>query len=389
MSSGAKTILLINELGTGLGHVAALLPIGTALAQHGHRVVFAMADILRAAISIRLAGFPVLQAPHWPGRRTEKPTSYADLLELNGYGSVSALSLKVQAWQDLYDLVEPDLIVADHSPTAALAAYRTTPTVLVGNGFAMPPHDLPVFPVLQPGGAALTSETRLLEVVGEVQSQRRRPAPETLPGLLASEFRAVLTLPELDPYLGQRDERVLGPIEPFPPYLPVSAGRTVYAYLGMEHPEISEIVAGLAMADADVTCHLRGDDGRLSEFLTGRGVTVLEDPADLASMLPGCTAVVSYASGGMSHAALAAGRPQLTLPYDLEKYAAAAALEGLGVSCTIGSGMAASEVAVRIGTLIGDAKFAHQAAVCAQSILARTQVDALGIIVDSCEELLA
>jgi len=384
----AKTVLLINQLGAGFGHVSALLPIGAALAGRGHSIVCSMADMLHASLSLRRVGFPVVQAPVWPGRRSDEPSSYADLLVLNGFESVPALMLMVQAWQDLFDIIAPDLIVADHSPTAALAAYGSIPTVLVGNGFAMPPHDLPGFPILQPGRDALAPEARLLEAVCEVQDRRGRPAPPSLPGLFAAEFRAVLTLPELDPYDSQRNEQVLGPMGQLPPYRPSPPSRSVYAYLATDHPEIEEIAAGLALADADISCHVRGDNGRIAEFLAARGVAVLEEPADLANTLPSCAAVVSHGSLGMAHAALAAGRPQLTLPHDLEKRSAAAALDGLGVSSTIIDNVDASTVAAQIDRLISDSEYGHRASVCAQSILARPSADALGTVVDACEDLL-
>lgn len=389
MPASGKTVLLINELGSGYGHVAPLLRVGSALAARGCRIVCAMGDVVRPGLLLRRAGFPVVQAPVWPGLRTERGAGYGDLLVLQGFESVPALMLMAAAWQDLFDLVAPDLIVADHSPTAALAAYKTIPSVLIGNGFAMPPHDLPEFPLLRTDRAPLAPEAKLLEVVREVQERRGRPAPATLPALFAGEFRGVLTLPELDPYGGQRSEGVLGPIEALPPYAPRPTGRAVYAYIGTEHPGVREIVAGLAAVDAEVTCHVRGDPGSLSASLEEHGVTVLAEPADLTEALPACAAVVGYASTGFAHAGLAAGRPQLTLPYDLEKDAMAASLDRLGVSRTLGVGLSPADVGDAIRALLDDDRCANHAAVCAQSILGRPRTDALSAIVEGCEALLA
>jgi UDP:flavonoid glycosyltransferase YjiC (YdhE family) len=389
VSAATKTVLLINELGAGYGHVSPLLRVGTALAARGCRIVCAMADVVRPSLLLRRAGFPVVQAPVWPGRRLESAAGYSDLLALHGFESVSALMLMAGAWQDMFDLVGPDLIVADHSPTAVLAAYKSIPTALIGAGFTMPPDDLPEFPLLLPDARPLTPEANLLGVVGEVQARRGRPTPPTLPALFAAEFRAVLTLPELDPYLDQRTETVLGPIEPLPVYVPAPSTRSVYAYISTDHPDFREIAASLGTANADVQCYVRGQTGLIGASLEFRGVTVLEDPADLTNVLPNSAVVVGHASSGFAHAGLAAGRPQLALPHDLEKEVTAASLDRLGVSRTLATRLTASDVTEAIEALLSQDGYGHHAAVCAQSILARARVDALETIIEECEKLLA
>jgi UDP:flavonoid glycosyltransferase YjiC (YdhE family) len=389
VATATKTVLLINELGAGYGHVAPLLRVGTALAEHGARVVCAMADVVRPGLLLRRAGFPVLQAPKWPGVRAEKGSSYGDLLALLGFDSVPALMLMTSAWQDLFDLVVPDLIIANHSPTAALTARGSIPLALMGNGFELPPTDMPAFPSLKPGVAPLADEAKLLETVTEVQRHRGRDTPPTLPSVFAAEYRGICVLPELDPYGEQRSgEPVLGPVEPLPTYRPRPDDRSVFAYIGVEHPDLYEISAGLGAADADVTCHVRGDPGTIGALLTERGVTVLVEPADLIEVLPASAAVVGYASAGIAQAALAAGPPQLALPYDLEKDATAAALDRLGVSRTLGVGIMASQVCDALDAVLSEDRYAHHAAVCAQSIMGRGPTDALGTIVEACLTLL-
>ncbi|MDH3232509.1 MAG: hypothetical protein OEQ29_03215 [Alphaproteobacteria bacterium] len=389
VAPGAKTVLLINELGAGYGHVDPLLRVGSALGVRGYRVVCAVADVVRPGLLLRRAGFPVLQAPRWPGVRSEKGAGYSDLLVLLGFESVPALMLMTGAWQDLFDLVMPDLIIADHSPTAVLTAYKTYPTVLIGTGFELPPAHLPEFPILRDDKEPLAPQAKLQEVVSEVQKHRGRAEPPSLPALFAAEFRGLRVLPELDPYAGLRDEPVIGPMEPLPAYMPSPNSRSVFAYIGDEHPNTRDIAAGLGAAEARVICHVRGDQGAIGASLEKSGVTILADPADLTEVLPACDAVVGYASSGLSHAGLAAGRPQLALPYDLEKDSTAAALDRLGVSHTLEAGLTASAVAGAVEALLSDDRAANNAAVCAQSIMGRTPTNALETVVQACEALLA
>jgi hypothetical protein len=199
-----RTVLLGWELGAGLGHVRRLLPLAHALAAHGQRPVLAVKNLVEPWPALRDVPFPVLQAPvypprPWPGPRPFLAAGYADLLAGVGFADFDDLWPMVQAWQALLDLVRPALVVCDHSPTLCLAACGAVPTLVVGNGFTVPPVAQPTFPPLIPGQALRVPEAELLAVVRRVQRQRGLPVPVTLPGLFAASERWVTALPELDP----------------------------------------------------------------------------------------------------------------------------------------------------------------------------------------------
>ncbi len=387
MAAGDKSVLLVNELGSGFGHVSNLLAIGRALAAVGYHVTCAMADLVRPAVLLRQAGFAVLQAPTWPSVGHGKTACYADILALIGFENAPALMLMTAGWQDLIELVKPDLIVADHSPTAALAAFGVTPVVMVGNGFTLPPDNVDEYPMLAPDAAPLVPQSRLLEVIREVQGNRKRPAPETLPGLLSAAFRAVLSLPELDPYADVRSEEMLPVLDALPVYTPRRAARSVYAYLTDYHRELRTIADALARVDAEVSCYVSGHTD-IAAVLARGGVHRLDEPADLTVTLPQVSVVVSHASMGMAHAGLVAGRPQLVLPYDLEKDCVASALDNLGVCDSLHPPFDSSDIARSIEQLLGPGSHEDHAAVCAQAVLAREPVDALAVIVEACVKLM-
>lgn len=387
MATGTKSVLLVNELGTGFGHVSNLLKIGRALAALGYRVSCAMADLVGPAVLLRQAGFAVLQAPVWPRKGHGGTACYADILALIGFGNAPALTLMTAGWQDLIELVKPDLIVADHSPTAALAAFGVNPVVMIGNGFTLPPDTVDEYPMLAPDAEPLVAQSRLLEIIHEVQNNRQRPAPETLPGLLSAAFRAVMSFPELDVYADIRSDNMLGSLDAMPIYTPRKTARSVYAYLIDYHPQLSTIADALVKVDAEVSCYVSGGADVAAALARG-GVHLLDEPADLTLALPQVSVVVSHASMGMAHAGLAAGRPQLVLPYDLEKECTARALDALGVSLSLHSPFNQGDIVRSIEQLLGPGSHEDHAAVCALAVLAREPVDALAAIVEACAGLM-
>ena len=114
-------ILYIWEFGGGLGHLAMALPLANAYRARNHEVAFAVKDIAAAGTIIPADSYPVYQAPVWhptPDSGARRPVSYAEILLAYGFGNPDNLVSMVRAWMNLFQLVKPDLLVLDFSPTA-------------------------------------------------------------------------------------------------------------------------------------------------------------------------------------------------------------------------------------------------------------------------------
>src|SRR5438105_2551119 len=137
------TILFAWELGEGLSHLAQIAPLAKELSRRGHKVFAALKDLSRAARVFEPGIVSFLQAPHRTRRTSsnciDSPRTFPHILYNNGFGDVAELGAMVQAWLYLYQIVQPRLIVLDHSPTALLAS-RMGPAkrVLLGSGFFTP-----------------------------------------------------------------------------------------------------------------------------------------------------------------------------------------------------------------------------------------------------------
>jgi len=390
---GNRTVLFGWELGAGLGHVRRLLPLAKALAAHGCRPVFAVRDAAEGVAELRGASFPVLQAPTRP--TTADPSflavSYADVLAVRGFAAVEELAPIVQAWQALIDEVRPALVVCDHSPTLCLSAYGAVHTVAVGNGFTLPPADLPTFPLMLPGRAPLVPEAELLAVVREVQARRGRPAPETLPGLFGRADRFLTVLPGLDPYAGLRQELPLGPLGPLAPPTPPPARPAFFAYLSAETrnlDNLENLLAGLARSGYPGIVYLRGASPEMRGRLRKPGLDILEAPLPPADAMAGASVVVHHAGVGMAQHALAAGRPQLVFPGHLEQVLNAQLLHRLGVGQYVLGPVAEEVAAGELQRLIRDRAAARRAAARAAALRKGDPWDSLPRITEHCLVLL-
>lgn len=383
-------VMLGWELGGGLGHVRSLLAVARGLAAYGHRPVFVLKNVVEPQAVLHDTPFPVLQAPVWPATcGAFRAASYADILAIRGFADPDGLEALVAAWQALIDLTGAELVVADHSPTLCLAAYRTLPVVQLGNGFSVPPADATAFPSLDPQAAPLVPPERLLAVVQEVQRRRRRPAPETLPGLFAGGTRFVRSLAELDPYRAVRKDPAVGPLQPLPePSAPPDRPR-LFAYLSAEFPGVEHVLTALSAAGWVGSAYLRGASPEFRASARRGGLEIHETLPPLAELLPRVSVVLHHGGAGVAEAALAAGRPQVLLPQHLEHELTARALEGLGVSTALTGAVPAPAVGQALSRLLTGSRFSASALAWGETLAARGRQALLGTIVARCLECLS
>jgi len=388
-----KTVLLAWELGEGLGHIGGLRLIAKELAAQGWQPILALRDVSGTNAILKDDGFRVLQAPVLanpipPEGRPFGPSGYADILAIYGFSDADILGPMVAAWQNLIDLVKPDLIVADHSPTLCLAAHGTVPVVIVGYGFTVPPCDLPEFPVLRAEVPPMASESQLLDVVNQVQAHRDRPTLDRLPDLLRGSMRAVCTYPALDPYRRFRREPAIGPLEPVPDFAEPPEKPHLFAYLASDYKAIDELAVALGDLKIPVSVYIRGRPGAIRIFLRKRGVTVYDTPPSLGEVLPVSSVVLSHGGIGMVHAALAAGRPHIVAPRHMEASLTAKSLQslGIGVRMDVPAG-GASMVGATLIDIMRQDSLAERAAQMGSNLGAQPMADAMTKIVSYCNAL--
>lgn len=338
-----KTILLVSELGEGLGHVAPLLIIANAIqakAADPLRLVFAVKDAIGARSAFKDSGFPFLPAPtvKTSAFSISNTASYIEILGHIGFTRQNVLDSAVATWDNLYELVSPDLIIAEHSPTACLAARGRYPTLQVGSGYTMPPAQSAEFPALKAGMAVPPVHALILDHVNRVLKTRKVNRLEHLPQMLASEQRAVFTIPQFDPYHGLRKEAVLGTYNEKISFAALPERPHIFLYAGAVAEQLDTMAQAVADTGVTVSAYLGSQETPAKHYLKSMGARVHDTPPHLCDVLAEASIVVSHGGAGLSTAATLMGRPQVVLPIHNESLLTAGRVEHYGLGLVIEKG---------------------------------------------------
>lgn len=206
-------ILLCWELGGSLGHLVPLQQVAEYYLQQGHEVWLASKYTHSVADVFYDTPVKLLQAPRLPGMQGDKlktARSFSELLYNVGYGDKAGLYGAVTGWQTLIRLVQPDLILADFSPTVFLACRgKPVSVIAIGSSFSIPPpdtRDSVFFDNPQAEQIAHQAEALVVSTVREVCNQLNIPGIDAIYDLFDSAQSYIFRLyKELDHY--QRPER--------------------------------------------------------------------------------------------------------------------------------------------------------------------------------------
>jgi UDP:flavonoid glycosyltransferase YjiC (YdhE family) len=341
-------ILLTWELGLNLGHLTRLLPLAQRLRADGHAVLVASRDMQAAATILGPAGVPFVQAPHLPTGipLAHRATGYADILLSQGWSDRSALWGLTQGWVNLLRMFNPDRAILDYSPTMSLAARVVgLPTVLVGNGFELPPatDPLPHFPGFSWASAAkaAVSEALALSHANWVLQSFGGRTMTALRDLMTEGQRLLVTYPELDHYGPRSDVEYIGPLHgqlrvPRVDW-PEGVGPKIFACLRPDTSHVQIILSALASIPARVVCVAAGFSRKQLEKFLASHIRFASGPVDLES-LSDADLCITYGAEGTMLKFLAAGVPQLVSPWHVETFMAVRRVE----ACGLGSGITGS-----------------------------------------------
>ena len=356
-------VLFCWELGAGLGHLMQMLPLARCLVRSGHRVAVALRHLSQSAADVfGRCGVSFLQAPFRSSGTLPyaRPASFAHLLGNVGFHRDGELFVLAGAWRNLLRLVKPDLLVADHAPTALLAS-RGLPLrrAVIGSGFCYPPDECP-FPVIRPEAEAAgvdlhrlaEDERRVLDRANRLLAVWGQEPMDRLSRLYADvDGDFLTTFPELDHYPCRRGGRYWGPVLAAPDEAgdgngsrngnsrsavrwPDAPGRRVFAYLKQSRA-LDRVLRMLHERRCPTVAYVEGvPPAELRERFKSPSLGFEDRPLDLRRVAAECDLAVLNGGHGATAEMLLAGKPVLQVPLVLEQLMTARAVEQFGAGAS-------------------------------------------------------
>lgn len=324
------SFLLTWEFGSGLGHMALLEPVARGLVERGHRVVLALKNFASANRIFSVLQVELLPTPASSGsipNRHDPISTFPQLLHNVGFGNQEDLQTLASAWQTIYRLVQPNVLVCNFSPIAMVAARRLPlKIVTLGTGFESPAvcHPYPDWrpelkndpnELLKHEQFVMDSANAVLDALGHRRlnqlSDLYRDVDETI----------LLTYPEIDPF-GERNGTDYFGTWPDPrgkqPAWPKEGNMRAFVYL-RPLKGIENVLELLSNSGLSVILRIPGATESLRKKFKGSNLHWEDDFIDLQATLQQCDFGICHASHTMSAAMLHAGKPIFMLPPFLEQ----------------------------------------------------------------------
>jgi UDP:flavonoid glycosyltransferase YjiC (YdhE family) len=385
------------EFGANLGHIGCFLPLARALRDRGHAVHWAVASSTSAARLLDGEGFAWLPAPQCPEQpRPGPPLSYADILLRFGYANASDLLGLTVAWRELMKLTGAQIVLADHAPTAQLAARTLDlPTVLFGSGFYVPPRQIPTpnmrpwIPLPHEQLAAI--ERPALASVNAVLERFGKPALDGIAQLFDVAEDTLLGFPELDHYAergparywGNLPDAGVGEAAPWP----AVPGKRLYAYLRSDCRHHEAALAALQAHEQPTVVFFPGAPEALLARFAAPHMVFVRNPLDLARTGEEADAAITYGSLSTTSRFLLAGKPVLLLPGHLEQFLMARRVEQMGAGLFMDPEKPASDLQQKLQQVVFDPFFTNNTEAFARKYAAFPQEVVIGNLVRRIEEI--
>jgi hypothetical protein len=302
------------------------------------------------------------------------------------YRGAEELHAMVSAWDHLIQILGPRAIVTDYSPILALAAYDRVPVIAIGDGFVLPPPNLPKMPALRPGGSPPALEGELLTNIAIVQRRRGCATPRSLPALIGGQAHVVCTYCETDIYAQQRIQPASGPLNATSRPLTPPVKKAIYAYLAADERHTPKLLHVLSNSGFPVEAFVRDASSESKRALRASAIHVHEVPPPINEVADRASLIVHHGGIGTIEACLALGRPQLLIPRHLEQWLNASTVGRLGAAVALKQPFSLAEGAAAVSAAISSKHLIDKTQQLAH-LLATRPTQALDEVVDKCQAL--
>ncbi|MBU0483267.1 MAG: hypothetical protein KKB30_01975 [Proteobacteria bacterium] len=325
-------ILFAWERGGGYGHILHHLALLRELKKRGHKILFAVKNMVSAGQYLDPASIPYVQAPH-PGFRAPeaqriKPLNNLPQMLFNiGYHDPASMVERLRAWRLLFDSFKPKILVADFAPTALLAAKGTgISTLVIGAGILLPPKGDPVpsmrfWSRIDPQPLR-KDESRLLEAMNRAGAVVGIPSSFDVSDLIYGDTNWLRTIPELDaysprdnvPYYPFLNKGAMGVI----PKWPEGNGRRIFGYI-KPSPKIFSLVRALKNTGCSVLLYAPAIGEEVRKQLASDRLHFSPQPLRMDCVVRECDFAVLQSTFGTVQDMLIGGKPMLLLAENIDQ----------------------------------------------------------------------
>ena len=329
------------ELGGGSGHIGGFAAIANLLQSRHHKISFIVKDLVKAESLVGDRGFRYFQAPsrHVMTSQQGSAASYSGLLLISGFDREQALLARVKAWVNLLQILAPDLLIIDHSPTALLAAkILNIPFALFGSGFFAPPlmSPLPSFRTWLhiPPNHLEQADKQALAVINNVLSRFEVNPLPTLCDLFEGKENFLCTFKELDHYPMRDNATYWGPRFDSDSgdeiAWPKKGRKKIFVYVHPYYPNLASLLETLQASDYSIVIYCPGIAAEYIRKYEGKQMVFTDHALRVAHIAKQCDLVICNAGHGLVSAMLLTGTPLLLLPIHVEQLIIARLVAGFG-----------------------------------------------------------
>jgi hypothetical protein len=248
------------------------------------------------------------------------------------------------------------LLIADHAPTAILAA-RTLgiPVVLSATGFDNPPrYDLSTDPITQQ-----PVERTVTDNINKVLESYSCPAIDTFTDLYNVEGPGMLTCRDLDHYGDVRTDGLYWGTPCYPSIPAIAAnwpnvsGPKAFVYFDRVNQDALSVIHQLeVLAIPSIVHNPSLSNDRVVEFNKSITVLVTNTPVDLAQMQKEATIAITFGGAGLQSAFLHTGKPVLLFPQQPEQRMASKRVVDMGAGIALDGRITKTDISASIGPSI-------------------------------------
>ncbi len=364
-------------MGHNYGHATQIGAVARALSAARRNVQIWVALKTPAAATELGWDFPhrILQAPYHPvkpGRRSPPALTYAQGLIPCGYENADTLYPLIESWRSLYDLVKPDVLVAQAAPTALLAARDMKfKRMAFGKSFDMPPLADPMPPLYywkkNDMNVIKRHEAAMTGMINKALARARMKPLKKFYDMLEADKNFLCTFEEFDHYPQREGADYLGAL-----YETGSGAgmkwegtnrKRIFAYMRPGPPVFSACLEALRKLPAhyDAILAAPGMPEATRKKMQTPSLRISPSPLNLDALLPTCDLMINHASAGLCCAVAMAGVPMLMLPLHIEQLMFARAVGRAGMGLSLVGQVESQHIAGKITALLAEPKFRDNA----------------------------